>query len=668
MNRMYSVLEVKAYDDEKRTIKGIATTPTADRVGDIVEPLGVKFTNPMPLLWQHRHSEPVGSVTFKKPTKDGIEFEATIASLDTEGTLKSRLDEAWQSVKIGLVRAVSIGFRYLEYAFLDEGGIHFLKTEVIELSLVTIPANPDAVISSIKSMDPATIKSIDAEVLAASGKEPSDEDRPKPPGVSGKRHSITLRPKEGTNMKTIAEQIAALEAVRKDKAEKMAEIANKASEEGRSFTAEEQSQFDDLAAEADPIEADVKRLKQLEALQKASLKAVDPVVTAAAGSDVRDPNTAARSAIVLKKELPKGTVFTRYVAALAAERGDRRAAAEMAKALWSESTPEVESILRMPTHLIEKVAVNPGTTTDTTWAAPLVQYQNMASEFIDYLRPLTIMGRLSGFRNVPFKIKVPRQTAGASVNWVGEGKVKPLTSLAFDSLTLEHSKIAGIIPLSEELVRFSSPSAEELVRADLSAAIAQFIDVEFIDPTNAATDVSPASVTYGVSPITATGTTADAFRTDVKSMFAALLVANQQISSGYWVMTQQQALGFSLMQNALGQNEFPGISMGGGTLLGFPVVTSENIPATAGSPADGYPIIFVMPGEILLADDGGVSIDMSREASLQMETTPDSPWTASTVTVNLWQHNMVAIKAERFINWKARRTTAAALIAGAKYA
>jgi hypothetical protein len=51
-----------------------------------------------------------------------------------------------------------------------------------------------------------------------------------------------------------------------------------------------------------------------------------------------------------------------------------------------------------------------------------------------------------------------------------------------------------------------------------------------------------------------------------------------------------------------------------------------------------------------------------------METTPDSPVTASTVTVNLWQHNMVAIRAERFINWKVRRATAAGVIAAAKYA
>ena len=52
--RAYAVLTVKAVGDDERITSGTATTPTPDRVGDIIEPLGVKFTNPLPLLWQHR--------------------------------------------------------------------------------------------------------------------------------------------------------------------------------------------------------------------------------------------------------------------------------------------------------------------------------------------------------------------------------------------------------------------------------------------------------------------------------------------------------------------------------------------------------------------------------------------------------------------------------------
>ena len=80
----------------------------------------------------------------------------------------------------------------------------------------------------------------------------------------------------------------------------------------------------------------------------------------------------------------------------------------------------------------------------------------------------------------------------------------------------------------------------------------------------------------------------------------------------------------------------------GGSVEGVPIITSENIPAAGSSPTDGYPIIALHAPSILLADDGGVNIDMSREASLQMDSAPDSPVSASTTMVSLFQQNLVA--------------------------
>ncbi len=64
MDRAYSILTVKAVEEDQRIIRGTATTPTPDRVGDIVEPLGVQFRNPLPLLHQHDSDRPVGTVKF----------------------------------------------------------------------------------------------------------------------------------------------------------------------------------------------------------------------------------------------------------------------------------------------------------------------------------------------------------------------------------------------------------------------------------------------------------------------------------------------------------------------------------------------------------------------------------------------------------------------------
>lgn len=188
MDRAYSILNVKAVDEAKRVIRGIATTPETDRQGDIVVPEGVKFKNPLPLLWQHDSTKPVGTVKFEKPTKAGIEFEATLPFIEEAGVLKERVDEAWQSVKAKLVTAVSIGFRVLdgEYEIMKTGGLRFMKTEVMELSLVTIPANASATITSIKS--------IDTKQRAASGHTPRGAVRLVPtPGVSGKTTPVASR-------------------------------------------------------------------------------------------------------------------------------------------------------------------------------------------------------------------------------------------------------------------------------------------------------------------------------------------------------------------------------------------------------------------------------------------------------------------------------------------
>ncbi len=198
VNRAYALFRVKAVDGERRTITGIATTPEPDRAGDIIEPLGVTFKNPLPLLLFHDAKKPVGVTKFAKPTKEGIAFEATLPTIDEPGTLKDRVDEAWQSIKAGLVSGVSIGFRSVDEAFnKDTGGLRFLKTEVMELSLVTVPANASATIHTIKSLD-----------LAASG--------PHSPGATGSLPVVTAL-KDAPPM-TIHEQITQFENTRAAKA------------------------------------------------------------------------------------------------------------------------------------------------------------------------------------------------------------------------------------------------------------------------------------------------------------------------------------------------------------------------------------------------------------------------------------------------------------------
>lgn len=160
--RAYSAFEVKSLDSGRRTFKGWATTPAVDRVGDTINPLGARFKNPVSLLHQHKHDLPIGWAMFGKPTRKGIDFEGEIPEVEEEGPLRDRIETAWGEIRHGLVRAVSIGFRPIKYAYKDDGGIDFQEVEIYELSVVTIPALPEAVITSVKSMQPLSRSQIEA--------------------------------------------------------------------------------------------------------------------------------------------------------------------------------------------------------------------------------------------------------------------------------------------------------------------------------------------------------------------------------------------------------------------------------------------------------------------------------------------------------------------------
>lgn len=679
-NRAYSMLEIKSLDADLRMFKGWATTPTPDRLGDVVEPLGIKFNNPMPLLMDHKHDQPIGQVIFKTPTKKGIEFEAKIAKTDVPGNVKTRTDDAWESIKLGLKPAVSIGFKADKYEFMkdDSGGIRFIDSTVLELSLVTIPANSECTISAFKSLD--------REALAVSGHYDAALERPSRPGVTGnlKPTSTILELKMP---KTIDEQIAGAEAKRAATVAAIDAIMAKAAEEGRVLEADEETKYDEHKETVRNLDNHLQRLRDHAEI----IKTKTPPKPAGQENDVNPPG----QALVIKEHqqhvqngvrIPRVQIitpkvepwqpFTRYVQAIVNGRGNIHSAREWAQqAEWRDQTPEVLAMLSieprtLTLQLQQRAVVGVGDTTNTTWASPLIAYTQAGNLFAEYLRPGTIMGRLN-LRNVPFNIQIPRMTTGATVGWVGENAPKPVTSEAFDSITLRWAKAAAIIAITQELARFSNPQAEAIIRDDLRRAMTEFLDRQFIDSSVAeVTNVSPASITNGVTAVTPTGTTASAFRTDVKTLLAPIITANIPLDSGAWIMHPSTALSLVLMQNSLGQPVFPTVTREGGSIQGFPVVVSSNVPAAGGSPADGYMIIFVIQDEILLADDGQTIIDASDQASIQMSdaATLDSPPTASTAYVSLWQMNWVALRVERWVTWKKRRSQAAQYIQGAKYA
>lgn len=150
MDRIFSKLTIKSIDEDQRIVEGIASTPTIDRAGDIVEPLGAEYDLPIPFLLDHDHREAVGEVEYAEVTAKGIRFRARIKKISEPGLAKDLVDKAWHLLKLGLRRCVSIGFSASEAEPLPSGGYRFKRWTWLELSAVSVPAQPDAVVTGLK--------------------------------------------------------------------------------------------------------------------------------------------------------------------------------------------------------------------------------------------------------------------------------------------------------------------------------------------------------------------------------------------------------------------------------------------------------------------------------------------------------------------------------------
>ena len=150
----WSTLQVKSFDNDARTFEGIASTPSTDGEGDIIEPMGATFRLPIAMKWQHGKEtvriggDQVGEVTHATATPEGVKVKGRFWKVDAPPSLKDDLDRVWSLVKAGM-RGLSIGFNVIDAEPIKgTRGMRIKKWRFLELSPVTIPANQDASIKA----------------------------------------------------------------------------------------------------------------------------------------------------------------------------------------------------------------------------------------------------------------------------------------------------------------------------------------------------------------------------------------------------------------------------------------------------------------------------------------------------------------------------------------
>lgn len=174
-------LKVKAVKDDY-TFEGYASTfyGEPDRYGDIVEPGSFSKSieahqkaGKMPaLLMHHDMHRPVG--VYKSMVED--EHGLHVVGELTKGVRDA--EEAYALLKAGALHSMSIGYIPKVEEYNHEEGINYIKeVDLWEVSLVTIPANSNAVITGVKSVENIkTVRDLEAFLRDADGASLSKRD------------------------------------------------------------------------------------------------------------------------------------------------------------------------------------------------------------------------------------------------------------------------------------------------------------------------------------------------------------------------------------------------------------------------------------------------------------------------------------------------------------
>ena len=242
-------------DDGSVNIRGLASTNSLDRTGDVInhdawtksEGLAGFQQNPI-ILFNHNYNKPIGRATSIEVSKEGLELGAKISK--SAGEIKDL-------IKDGVLGAFSVGFRVKDAEYKEEtDGFEIKDAELFEVSVVSVPANQTAMFSLAKSFD-STDEYQEFKNLFINNKEANQSDKIETPQATGKTVSQEKpmstdneAPSASVDLKAYAEEVATKTA---------AKFAMAQAEKD----AKEQAQVNAAAAEAAAVEAEQEKVKAI---------------------------------------------------------------------------------------------------------------------------------------------------------------------------------------------------------------------------------------------------------------------------------------------------------------------------------------------------------------------------------------------------------------------
>jgi HK97 family phage prohead protease/HK97 family phage major capsid protein len=652
----------KTHAAEVSGMEFVMSDETADRMDDIIMADGWDLENfkrnPI-ALFGHRSDFPIGK--WKNLRIENKQLRGHL-ELAPDGTSR-RIDEIRRLIDAGILKAVSVGFRPKEYEPLDKenpfSGYRFTKQELVETSLVSVPANPNALaVAKYLKISPATIDVVFAEQ--------GNKDGLRRRRFSGKK-AVMQHVRKGVATMSLSQRIADTEKRKVDKIDELKAYLE--SFDNDNVSDEQMENTKKLNDDIAQIERTLTLLRDSErnlattALDTTSGRAIVPAAkgkTAAAAAVTASP----RPFGMPKKQLSTTDLLVRSGVVQLFSHLHHKDTSDVRKAIYGDDE-QTRAVVEWAT----RAATAPAMTTVVGWAAELVQ--QIVTDFMETLLPKSVFPRLSAAglgltfgRNGKIIIPTRSRTPSIAGSFVGEGQPIPVRQGAFTSQTLTPKKMAVITTWTREIDEHSVPAIEGLLRAAIGEDTAISLDAILLD-ANAATLVRPAGILNGVAGLTPTaGGGFNAVVGDIKQLTGALITGTLgNVRNPVWLMNPQQV-------NSLGLVAMPGLGafpfraeVAAGNLGGWPIIDAGTVPLGT--------VIAMDAADYVSVTGDGPRFEISDQATLHFDdTTPADIGTVGTPGVvaapakSMFQTDSLALRLILPINWTIRRPGTVAWVAG----
>jgi HK97 family phage major capsid protein/HK97 family phage prohead protease len=610
---------------------------SVDRMGDVVEASGWqldRIKSPPPVLFNHNRDQIIGSWIDIRQV--GNQLVGRIAWTKSDKWPMGQYIR--DLVREGILRTVSVGFAPVERQPLTKdaskefGPWRFTKSELLECSLVAIPANPNAMAVARSLHLPSEFV---AEVFGESAR--SSAIKPGKPAKS-------LVPRGATHMTTLSlsQKIQAAQKRIVGLRDELTDLVSK-----DDLTDEEKKYSDELP---DLIEAEQNELSALERKEKSLAVRIGTPPPAQPAQEIIAPASPAFS-MPKKKIEPVEYTWRAMVVAL--------------RSFASQTNPE--QVLRNlygndeGTQIILRAAVNPAMTGTAGYAAELVQIAY--GGFLDRLIANSLYGPLSetGMR-IDFGsngvVKIPTRTSAskAAGAWVGEGSPKPVKKISLAPITMTPTKLAVITTFTEEMAFYSTPAIQGILQKAMTDDTQESIDGFLIDNV-AASASRPAGLLNGVTPVTASvaATTVQKVIDDLNSLIKPM----EAVGGGgkiVLMVNPAQARSLTMVTTTTGDFVFDGLAQAAAKFGISRIVSSRTVPVGQ--------VIAVDAEWFATATGDTPRFAVSNEATLHEEdTTPLALGTTGTPNVvaapmrSLFQTDSIAIRLSIYVTWAMTRAS-----------